>query len=231
MPGRLNKIEGVRATDTHIAFRTYSRHDLEAALLHRPRRRRPGPPRAKTSREVGTSPPLAHHPHRILPPGPERPELRARNRIQLITGRSRLHWKRPLAFRVRWPHGWAGIVVLSGGVGRREAPLPRRVRPRSLPAHHPHRILPSPTRPRRRIGAGAPSLTGGLDSGEASPPPSGEPPWAWAGSLPGTGVVPGHLRSARSLSPLPPLGGGGRRRPPEPASPSVHMIFLLFSPR
>ncbi len=32
VPGRLNKIEGVRATDTHIAFRTYSRHDLEAAF-------------------------------------------------------------------------------------------------------------------------------------------------------------------------------------------------------
>ncbi|GLX92596.1 Lrp/AsnC family transcriptional regulator [Herbidospora galbida] len=32
VPGRLNKIEGVLATDTHIAFRTYSRHDLEAAF-------------------------------------------------------------------------------------------------------------------------------------------------------------------------------------------------------
>jgi DNA-binding Lrp family transcriptional regulator len=32
IPGGLNKVEGVRATETHIAFRTYSRHDLEAAF-------------------------------------------------------------------------------------------------------------------------------------------------------------------------------------------------------
>jgi DNA-binding Lrp family transcriptional regulator len=32
IPGRLNKIEGIRATETHIAFRTYSQHDLEAAF-------------------------------------------------------------------------------------------------------------------------------------------------------------------------------------------------------
>ena len=29
---RLSKVEGVAATSTHIAFRTYSRHDLEAAF-------------------------------------------------------------------------------------------------------------------------------------------------------------------------------------------------------
>ncbi len=29
---RLSKVEGVRGTDTHIAFRTYSRHDLESAF-------------------------------------------------------------------------------------------------------------------------------------------------------------------------------------------------------
>ncbi|GAB3111222.1 Lrp/AsnC ligand binding domain-containing protein [Janibacter alkaliphilus] len=29
---RLNKVPGVRDTQTHIAFRTYSRHDLEAAF-------------------------------------------------------------------------------------------------------------------------------------------------------------------------------------------------------
>lgn len=29
---RLNKVEGVRQTETHIAFRTYSSHDLEAAF-------------------------------------------------------------------------------------------------------------------------------------------------------------------------------------------------------
>lgn len=29
---RLSKVPGVRATTTHIAFRTYSRHDLEAAF-------------------------------------------------------------------------------------------------------------------------------------------------------------------------------------------------------
>ena len=32
IPGRLNKVQGVTATETHIAFRTYSRHDLEAAF-------------------------------------------------------------------------------------------------------------------------------------------------------------------------------------------------------
>ncbi|MGN6088473.1 MAG: Lrp/AsnC family transcriptional regulator [Actinomycetes bacterium] len=30
--GRLNKVPGVLGTTTHIAFRTYSRHDLEAAF-------------------------------------------------------------------------------------------------------------------------------------------------------------------------------------------------------
>ncbi len=29
---RLNKVDGVTATETHIAFRTYSKHDLEAAF-------------------------------------------------------------------------------------------------------------------------------------------------------------------------------------------------------
>jgi DNA-binding Lrp family transcriptional regulator len=29
---RLNKVPGVTGTETHIAFRTYSRHDLEAAF-------------------------------------------------------------------------------------------------------------------------------------------------------------------------------------------------------
>ena len=29
---RLNKVEGIVSTSTHIAFRTYSRHDLEAAF-------------------------------------------------------------------------------------------------------------------------------------------------------------------------------------------------------
>lgn len=29
---RLNKVEGIIGTSTHIAFRTYSRHDLEAAF-------------------------------------------------------------------------------------------------------------------------------------------------------------------------------------------------------
>ena len=32
IPGRLNKVPGVSHTATHIAFRTYSRHDLEAAF-------------------------------------------------------------------------------------------------------------------------------------------------------------------------------------------------------
>jgi DNA-binding Lrp family transcriptional regulator len=32
IPGGLNKISGVRSTETHMAFRTYSRHDLEAAF-------------------------------------------------------------------------------------------------------------------------------------------------------------------------------------------------------
>jgi DNA-binding Lrp family transcriptional regulator len=29
---RLNKVAGVRETETHIAFRAYSRHDLESAF-------------------------------------------------------------------------------------------------------------------------------------------------------------------------------------------------------
>jgi DNA-binding Lrp family transcriptional regulator len=29
---QLNKVSGVRSTETHIAFRAYSRHDLEAAF-------------------------------------------------------------------------------------------------------------------------------------------------------------------------------------------------------
>ena len=32
IPGGLNKTPGVTHTETHIAFRTYSRHDLEAAF-------------------------------------------------------------------------------------------------------------------------------------------------------------------------------------------------------
>jgi DNA-binding Lrp family transcriptional regulator len=30
--GRLSKVEGVVHTDTHVAFRAYSRHDLDAAF-------------------------------------------------------------------------------------------------------------------------------------------------------------------------------------------------------
>jgi DNA-binding Lrp family transcriptional regulator len=32
IPGGVNKVTGVTHTETHIAFRTYSRHDLEAAF-------------------------------------------------------------------------------------------------------------------------------------------------------------------------------------------------------
>ncbi|KPC71602.1 AsnC family transcriptional regulator, partial [Streptomyces sp. NRRL F-6602] len=32
IPNRISKIPGVAATDTHVAFRTYSQHDLEAAF-------------------------------------------------------------------------------------------------------------------------------------------------------------------------------------------------------
>ncbi|MGH3344228.1 MAG: Lrp/AsnC family transcriptional regulator [Carbonactinosporaceae bacterium] len=32
IPGRLNKVPGVQHTETHIAFRTYSQHDLESAF-------------------------------------------------------------------------------------------------------------------------------------------------------------------------------------------------------
>ncbi len=32
IPGRLNKVPGVAHTETHVAFRTYSQHDLEAAF-------------------------------------------------------------------------------------------------------------------------------------------------------------------------------------------------------
>ena len=29
---QLNKVDGVQSTETHVAFRTYSQHDLEAAF-------------------------------------------------------------------------------------------------------------------------------------------------------------------------------------------------------
>ncbi|MQY15307.1 hypothetical protein SRB5_54860 [Streptomyces sp. RB5] len=32
IPGRISKVPGVEATETHISFRTYSQHDLEAAF-------------------------------------------------------------------------------------------------------------------------------------------------------------------------------------------------------
>ncbi|MEU8851478.1 Lrp/AsnC family transcriptional regulator [Streptomyces sp. R11] len=32
IPGRISKIPGVEGTDTHVAFRTYSQHDIEAAF-------------------------------------------------------------------------------------------------------------------------------------------------------------------------------------------------------
>ena len=32
IPGNVNKVQGVTGTQTHIAFRTYSRHDLDAAF-------------------------------------------------------------------------------------------------------------------------------------------------------------------------------------------------------
>ena len=35
--GRLSKVAGVVHTDTHIAFRAYSRHDLESTFSHRHR--------------------------------------------------------------------------------------------------------------------------------------------------------------------------------------------------
>jgi DNA-binding Lrp family transcriptional regulator len=32
IPGTLNRVDGITHTETHIAFQTYSRHDLEAAF-------------------------------------------------------------------------------------------------------------------------------------------------------------------------------------------------------
>lgn len=32
IPGRLNRVPGVLSSDTHVAFHTYSQHDLEAAF-------------------------------------------------------------------------------------------------------------------------------------------------------------------------------------------------------
>ncbi|AKG42458.1 Lrp/AsnC ligand binding domain-containing protein [Streptomyces sp. JH002] len=32
IPGRISKVPGVESTETHIAFRAYSQHDLEAAF-------------------------------------------------------------------------------------------------------------------------------------------------------------------------------------------------------
>ncbi|MEV0615942.1 Lrp/AsnC ligand binding domain-containing protein [Nonomuraea sp. NPDC050404] len=32
VPGRINKVDGVLHSETHIAFRAYSKHDLDAAF-------------------------------------------------------------------------------------------------------------------------------------------------------------------------------------------------------
>ncbi|MEU7020993.1 Lrp/AsnC ligand binding domain-containing protein [Streptomyces sp. NPDC046203] len=32
IPGQISKIQGVEGTDTHVAFRAYSQHDLDAAF-------------------------------------------------------------------------------------------------------------------------------------------------------------------------------------------------------
>ncbi|GAA3736335.1 Lrp/AsnC family transcriptional regulator [Salinactinospora qingdaonensis] len=32
IPAHINKVSGVRSSDTHLAFQAYSRHDLEAAF-------------------------------------------------------------------------------------------------------------------------------------------------------------------------------------------------------
>ncbi|GGO53358.1 transcriptional regulator [Streptomyces daqingensis] len=32
IPGKISKVPGVQSTETHIAFRTYSQHDLESAF-------------------------------------------------------------------------------------------------------------------------------------------------------------------------------------------------------
>lgn len=32
IPGRINKLSGIISTETHVAFRAYSAHDLEAAF-------------------------------------------------------------------------------------------------------------------------------------------------------------------------------------------------------
>ena len=68
IPGGLNKVDGVTATQTHIAFRTYSRHDLGGRLLDRPGRhlrgRAPG-----TDAVAGTT----RAPHTTVPRAPGRP--------------------------------------------------------------------------------------------------------------------------------------------------------------
>ncbi|MEZ0093700.1 Lrp/AsnC family transcriptional regulator [Streptacidiphilus sp. EB129] len=32
IPGQVNKVPGVQQTETHVAFRSYSKHDLDAAF-------------------------------------------------------------------------------------------------------------------------------------------------------------------------------------------------------
>lgn len=32
IPGQLNRIDGIRHTETHVCFRAYSRHDLESTF-------------------------------------------------------------------------------------------------------------------------------------------------------------------------------------------------------
>ena len=45
VPDGINKVRGVVSTETHIAFRTYSSHDLEAAFASGPRSSHPHPGR------------------------------------------------------------------------------------------------------------------------------------------------------------------------------------------
>ena len=53
IPGGLNKVDGVSATQTHVAFRAYSRHDLEAAFSIGLADSLPAPPARRSSGRGG----------------------------------------------------------------------------------------------------------------------------------------------------------------------------------
>src|SRR6476620_4543044 len=85
-----NKVEGIVGTSTHIAFRTYSSHDLEAAFSLGLE----GDSRARRSRGHGVA----------TRPRPRAGKFgRRRRRFRREKAALSAGWRRPNGRRVRWP--------------------------------------------------------------------------------------------------------------------------------